>query len=51
MSDQVIEEVVSASRALAAGLSDKLKREQVWNDGQRQAGRQYLVRATERIFL
>jgi ribulose-5-phosphate 4-epimerase/fuculose-1-phosphate aldolase len=28
----------------------KLKREQVWNDGQRQAGWQYLVRAAGRMF-
>lgn len=70
MSDQVIEEVVSASRALAAaGLSDmvwghaairdpvvwsdpaeaELKREQVWNHGQRQAGWQYLLRSAGRM--
>jgi len=78
---QVIEEVVSASRALAAaGLSDMyavlleracrtqltaqaaghpvvwwdpaeagLKREQVWNHGQRQAGWQYLLRSAGRV--
>ena len=78
MSDQVIEEVVSASRApAAAGVSDmawgyaairdpdgrgvwmkasgwdpaeaELKRERVWNHGQRQAGWQYLLRSAGRM--
>jgi hypothetical protein len=42
--DQVIEQVVNASRALvAAGLSDMV------NHGQRQAGWQYLLRSAGRM--
>jgi hypothetical protein len=57
MTRPVIEDVVRASRALAAAgnpvaWSDpdeaKLKREQVWNPRQVNAGWQYLIRQAER---